>query len=116
LKAFLVAASIVSSNGAPTENLAGRRVIPLVPIRAVPSLELKTIDHPQYQFGYTISDTETGDAKTRQETRDGDLVYIYYFQKQKHYNKLLQVLLNSGDWLLLCAAVRWKAPHRHILC
>ena len=35
----------------------------------------ETVDlHPQYSFGYSINDAVTGDSKTRQETRDGDVV------------------------------------------
>lgn len=30
--------------------------------------------HPQYQFAYDIQDTITGDSKSQQETRDGDVV------------------------------------------
>ena len=30
--------------------------------------------HPQYSFGYSINDANTGDSKTRQESRDGDVV------------------------------------------
>jgi len=30
--------------------------------------------HPQYSFGYSVNDVTTGDSKTRQESRDGDVV------------------------------------------
>ncbi|MCP3665970.1 MAG: chitin-binding domain-containing protein, partial [Gammaproteobacteria bacterium] len=30
--------------------------------------------NPQYNFGYSIADTLTGDSKTREESRDGDVV------------------------------------------
>merc|ERR1719297_693184 len=30
--------------------------------------------NPQYNFGYSIADTQTGDSKTREESRDGDVV------------------------------------------
>jgi hypothetical protein len=30
--------------------------------------------NPQYNFGYSVADSITGDSKTREETRDGDVV------------------------------------------
>jgi hypothetical protein len=30
--------------------------------------------NPQYNFGYSVSDAITGDAKTREEARNGDVV------------------------------------------
>jgi hypothetical protein len=30
--------------------------------------------HPQYQFGYAVADSLSGDSKAREETRDGDVV------------------------------------------
>lgn len=30
--------------------------------------------HPQYQFAYSVQDPVTGDAKSQEETRDGDVV------------------------------------------
>ena len=37
--------------------------------------------HPQYQFAYNIQDSLTGDSKSQQETRDGEVVkgLILYF-------------------------------------
>jgi hypothetical protein len=34
--------------------------------------------HPQYQFGYSVSDALTGDQKSQTETRDGDVVQGQY--------------------------------------
>ena len=34
--------------------------------------------HPQYQFGYDIQDGLTGDSKSQQEVRDGDVVQGSY--------------------------------------
>ena len=57
-------------------------------VRAVPAQTVVHTDHvpvrtavvseqvpgvAQYSFGYNIADTETGDSKTRQETRNGDV-------------------------------------------
>merc|ERR1719158_1437555 len=45
---------------------------PLAPIRLVEQERVNV--NPQYTFGYSISDAITGDSKTRQESRDGDVV------------------------------------------
>jgi len=45
----------------------------VVPAVAPEPAVVETID-PSYQFGYTVTDTKTGDAKAREEVRDGDLV------------------------------------------
>jgi len=34
--------------------------------------------HPQYNYGYSVSDALTGDSKTATETRDGDVVQGQY--------------------------------------
>lgn len=34
--------------------------------------------HPQYSFAYNVHDSLTGDAKTQQETRNGDVVHGSY--------------------------------------
>ncbi|XP_047107374.1 cuticle protein 19.8-like [Schistocerca piceifrons] len=34
--------------------------------------------HPQYSYGYSVSDALTGDSKTHQESRDGDVVQGSY--------------------------------------
>lgn len=34
--------------------------------------------HPQYQFSYSVSDPLTGDSKSQEETRDGDVVRGFY--------------------------------------
>ncbi|CAG4965907.1 unnamed protein product [Parnassius apollo] len=35
-------------------------------------------DHPQYSFSYKVHDVVTGDSKSQQETRDGDIVQGSY--------------------------------------
>merc|ERR1711971_1115721 len=64
------------------------RAVPAVPVHVhddgvlrtvVPAVHTLVTDetvnlHPQYSFGYSINDVNTGDSKTRQETRDGDVV------------------------------------------
>ena len=68
--------------GVPTELVAGRLITHAVPaVPAVAAVRLATADlnqgydlNPQYNFGYSVADTLTGDAKTREESRDGDVV------------------------------------------
>jgi len=63
-------------------HLAGFRTIaaaapPVVAVAPAAVVEAKTeivdID-PSYRFGYSVADAKTGDSKTREETRDGDVV------------------------------------------
>lgn len=44
----------------------------------VPSIRTDYDPHPQYTFAYDIRDTLTGDAKSQQESRDGDVVQGSY--------------------------------------
>merc|ERR1740128_450109 len=68
--------------GVPTELVAGRLITHAVPaVPAVAAVRLATADlnqgydlNPQYNFGYSITDSVTGDSKSRQESRDGDVV------------------------------------------
>jgi len=44
-------------------------------VTAIRTVEGDSYDaHPQYNFGYSITDSVTGDSKTREESRDGDVV------------------------------------------
>ncbi|XP_018392245.1 PREDICTED: larval cuticle protein A2B-like [Cyphomyrmex costatus] len=50
---------------------------------AAPAVVAKTVDadydpHPQYSYAYDVHDSLTGDDKSQQETRDGDLVQGSY--------------------------------------
>jgi len=51
---------------------------------AAPAAVVKTISpepydaHPQYNYGYSVQDGLTGDAKNHQESRDGDVVQGQY--------------------------------------
>merc|ERR1712083_900499 len=94
---FLPALSVVA-RAAPTEVVAGRVVTHAVPslttlhhVRTVPThalhavhavgpavTEVRLVEQDevpaQYNFGYSITDSVTGDSKSRQESRDGDAV------------------------------------------
>lgn len=51
------------------------RAAPLVAAAPVVAAKLEEADaYPQYQFGYNVQDALTGDSKTQEETRDGDVV------------------------------------------
>ena len=56
---------------------AAPQVVAVAPAVAPAVVEAKTeivdID-PSYRFGYSVADAKTGDSKTREETRDGDVV------------------------------------------
>lgn len=68
--------------------LISRAAVPIAaaPLAAGPVIAAKTIAapvlahqelddlHPQYQFAYNVQDSLTGDSKTQEETRDGDIV------------------------------------------
>ncbi|CAG9568002.1 unnamed protein product [Danaus chrysippus] len=44
----------------------------------VVAARLEQLDIPQYRFGYNVADSLTGDYKSQQEQRDGDLVQGQY--------------------------------------
>ncbi|KAK1135505.1 hypothetical protein K0M31_000094 [Melipona bicolor] len=52
--------------------------LPAVPLPAVPLAKvapaLNFDPHPQYTYAYDVQDSLTGDSKTQQETRNGDIV------------------------------------------
>ena len=53
--------------------LIGARVLaPAVPVAH--ALDTEYDPYPQYQFGYKVQDALTGDNKSQQETREGDVV------------------------------------------
>lgn len=69
-------------HNAPAQTLQAVRTVPAqtvvhtdhVPVRtAVVAQPAQAVGVAQYSFGYSIADTETGDSKTRQETRNGDV-------------------------------------------
>lgn len=69
------AAPVVAARAAPLVAAAA----PVVAARAAPvvaaPLQAEFTDaYPQYQYAYNVQDTLTGDSKTQEETRDGDVV------------------------------------------
>uniref|UniRef100_A0A3F2Z4N1 Larval cuticle protein A3A n=1 Tax=Glossina palpalis gambiensis TaxID=67801 RepID=A0A3F2Z4N1_9MUSC len=73
-------APLVAAAPAPAV-LAKAAPVVAAPIAAAPLItkaalaEPEVIDaHPQYKFAYDVQDTLTGDSKTQEESRDGDIV------------------------------------------
>ena len=56
----------------PAVQPVGRAVEPLPAYEHVE--EEVEVANPNYSFGYSVADVRSGDAKTREETRDGDVV------------------------------------------
>ncbi|KFB43530.1 AGAP003390-PA-like protein [Anopheles sinensis] len=64
------AAPVVAAAAAPA--VVAARAAPVV--AAAPVQAEFTDAYPQYQYAYNVQDTLTGDSKTQEETRDGDIV------------------------------------------
>lgn len=64
-------APVVAARTAP---LVAAAPAPVVAARAVDASELEADAYPQYSFAYNVQDGLTGDSKTQEETRDGDIV------------------------------------------
>ncbi|XP_065093349.1 cuticle protein 21-like [Ochlerotatus camptorhynchus] len=69
------AAPVIAARAAPVVAAAA----PIVAARAAqvvaaPVQAEFTDAYPQYQYAYNVQDTLTGDSKTQEETRDGDVV------------------------------------------
>jgi hypothetical protein len=56
--------------------------------------------NPQYNFGYSVADSITGDSKTREETRDGDVVTGSYTVADPD-GRIRRVTYTAGN-ILLC--------------
>uniref|UniRef100_A0A1A9UG45 Larval cuticle protein A2B n=1 Tax=Glossina austeni TaxID=7395 RepID=A0A1A9UG45_GLOAU len=53
---------------------AGPVALPAAPVAAAVPLATEIDPHPQYAFAYNVQDALTGDSKSQQEIRDGDIV------------------------------------------
>ncbi|XP_061389005.1 larval cuticle protein A2B [Musca vetustissima] len=49
-------------------------VAPVAPVAAAVPINTEYDPHPQYAFAYNVQDALTGDSKSQQEVRDGDVV------------------------------------------
>lgn len=66
---LVAAAPAVAAYSSPLVAAAGPAVV------ATRNAHLEEVDaYPQYQFAYNVEDSLTGDSKTQEETRDGDVV------------------------------------------
>ncbi|XP_011862087.1 PREDICTED: larval cuticle protein A2B-like [Vollenhovia emeryi] len=80
LAALIAAANAGVIASAPLAYAAGPAVVAAPVAKAVVA---KAVDadfdpHPQYSYAYDVHDSLTGDAKSQQETRDGDIVQGSY--------------------------------------
>ncbi|KAI8116988.1 Neurobeachin-like protein 1 [Lucilia cuprina] len=80
LVAKTFAAPVVAAAPAPVlaKTVAAPLAAPVAPVAAVAApvvAKAEVVDaHPQYKYAYDVQDTLTGDSKTQEETRDGDVV------------------------------------------
>ncbi|XP_035898838.1 uncharacterized protein LOC118506174 [Anopheles stephensi] len=78
--AAAAAPAVVAARAAPVVAAAPVAAAPVVAARAAPVLAAAPVQaefadaYPQYQYAYNVQDTLTGDSKTQEETRDGDVV------------------------------------------
>jgi len=55
------------------------KVAAVAPVAKAVAVQPEPFDpHPQYNYGYSVSDGLTGDSKTQTESRDGDVVKGQY--------------------------------------
>jgi len=74
--AQLVHHSGIAGHGAP---LGYAQAAPVVAKAVAPVVHAAQYDpHPQYNYAYSVSDSLTGDSKSHQESRDGDVVHGSY--------------------------------------
>ncbi|CAK9818464.1 Larval cuticle protein A3A [Anthophora plagiata] len=94
LVAFAALVAAVNAGFAPLSYSPGAHLTYSAPLVAAPltktvvtpvakAVVAKTVDdeydpHPQYSYAYDVHDSLTGDSKTQQETRDGDVVHGSY--------------------------------------
>lgn len=76
---FVASAPLVAARAAPlvaSAPVVAARAAPLVASAPVVAARVTEFDdtYPQYQFAYNVQDGLTGDSKTQEETRDGDIV------------------------------------------
>jgi len=64
---------------APVARVAAAPVAYAAPVAKAVAVQPEPYDpHPQYNYGYSVSDGLTGDSKTATESRDGDVVKGQY--------------------------------------
>lgn len=69
----LVAAQpVVATRAAPL--IASQPIVASQPVVAARVVSELDDSYPQYQYAYNVEDALTGDSKTQEETRDGDIV------------------------------------------
>lgn len=69
----LIAAAPFAAAPAPVIAAKAAPIIAAAPVAVAAKLE-EADAYPQYQYAYNVQDSLTGDSKTQEETRDGDIV------------------------------------------
>lgn len=93
----------------PAQRLIGAPVAAPLAAVAVPG---DTYDpHPQYTFAYNIQDSLTGDSKSQQETRDGEVVKGSYSVVEPDGN--LRTVIYTADPVNGFNAVVQRGPLVH---
>ncbi|CAG4941790.1 unnamed protein product [Parnassius apollo] len=68
--------------------------------------------HPKYNFAYSVADPHTGDHKSQQESRDGDVVHGSYSLVQPD-GSVRKVVYTADDHSGFNAVVHNSAPFVH---
>lgn len=78
---YIKAAPLISAPVVKTIVPHHQPIVAAKTIYPVAAPVIKTVDndaHPQYAFAYNVDDALTGDSKSQEEVRDGDIVKGYY--------------------------------------
>lgn len=92
--------------------LPAQRLIGAAPLAAVAAVPGDTYDpYPQYTFAYNIQDTLTGDSKSQQETREGEVVKGSYSVVEPDGN--LRTVIYTADPINGFNAIVQRGPLVH---
>ena len=72
------AAPVAVAHAAPVAAVAAPVAVAAPAVAKVAAVDTDYDPHPQYSYAYDIQDALTGDAKSQQESRDGDVVQGSY--------------------------------------
>ncbi|XP_049854279.1 cuticle protein 19.8-like [Schistocerca gregaria] len=91
LQVCVLACAVAAVAAAP--GLLAAPAAPAAPVVAAADVEFDP--HPQYNFGYSVQDALTGDSKSQQESRSGDVVSGSYSLVEP--DGALRTVLYSAD-------------------
>ncbi|XP_026751026.1 larval cuticle protein A1A-like [Galleria mellonella] len=107
---YAVAAPIAYS--APVQYAAPVAKV-IAPAPKVLVAEQEQYSHPKYDFSYSVADGHTGDNKSQQESRDGDVVHGEYSLVEAD-GSIRKVQYTADDHNGFNAVVSRSAPAHHI--